>query len=192
MIVQYGDCLPLCRSAPRPHRPQSQQACLEYLHDPIGHLLLVYKILSMAATLLRLYSSLQYMLQRNSPFGLQTRNSNTLPFLYAMGISTLLTLATFLPLLFRYGLTSPIPDTSTSSYPDPIPCLGNCSWIHDPSLYYEDGTYWRFSTSGNIAVATAPSLKGPWTYKGPLLPKGTSIQVADAQDIWVRTCPSTE
>jgi len=107
-----------------------------------------------------------------------------------MGISTLITLATFLPLFFRFGLTSPVPQGDTnywpSPYPDPSPCTGNCSHIHDPSLFYEDGTYWRFSTSGNIAVATAPSLKGPWTYKGPLLNEGTKIQVAPDQDIWVK------
>ncbi|KAJ8111101.1 hypothetical protein OPT61_g6221 [Boeremia exigua] len=104
-----------------------------------------------------------------------------------MGFSTLVTLATFLPLLFQFGITSPIPvDTNhqLAVYPDPAPCYGNISWIHDPSIIYEDGTYWRFSTSGNIAVATAPSIKGPWTYQGPLLPEGTKIKVAPNQDIW--------
>jgi arabinan endo-1,5-alpha-L-arabinosidase len=70
-------------------------------------------------------------------------------------------------------------------YPLPEPCHGNCSWIHDPSIWYEDGTYWRFSTSGNIAIATAPSLGGPWRYEGALLHNGTSIFVSDGQDIWV-------
>ncbi|KAF3041958.1 hypothetical protein E8E12_008978 [Didymella heteroderae] len=27
-------------------------------------------------------------------------------------------------------------------------------------------------------------MKGPWTYKGPLLPDGTKIRVAENQDIW--------
>jgi arabinan endo-1,5-alpha-L-arabinosidase len=118
-------------------------------------------------------------------------HSKVFPFLAAMGISTLATLATFLPLLFRFGLTAPLPEgdttiySSSSLYPDPNPCYGNNSGIHDPSIIYEDGTYWRFSTSGNIAVATAPSMKGPWKYQGPLLPQGTKIRVADDQDIWV-------
>jgi arabinan endo-1,5-alpha-L-arabinosidase len=110
-----------------------------------------------------------------------------------MGLSTFITLATFLPLLLRLGHTSPVPQGATnpyaSPYPNPLLCHGNCSWIHDPSIYYEDGTYWRFSTSGNIAVATAPSLEGPWEYKGPLLPDGTKIKVADKQDIWVYLSP---
>ena len=117
--------------------------------------------------------------------------SRAFPFLTAMVISTLVTLATFLPLLFRFGLTAPLPEGDTtiyspsSLYPDPNPCYGNNSGIHDPSIIYEDGTYWRFSTSGNIAVATAPSMKGPWKYRSPLLPQGTKIHVADDQDIWV-------
>lgn len=78
---------------------------------------------------------------------------------------------------------SPIPEDGL--YPDPEPCRGNCSWIHDPSIWYEDGTYWRFSTSGNIAVATAPSLGGPWRYQGALLHAGTDIFVSGGQDIWV-------
>ena len=117
-------------------------------------------------------------------------HSKAVQFLTAMSISTLLTLVTFVPLLFRFGITSPIPQGDTdylpASYPDPAPCYGNISWIHDPSIIYEDGTYWRFSTSGNIAVATAPSIKGPWTYRGALLPEGTKIQVAPNQDIWVK------
>lgn len=118
-------------------------------------------------------------------------HSKTFQILAAMGISTLVSLTTFLPLLFRFGLAAPLPEGDTaiyhpsSLYPDPHPCYGNNSGIHDPSIIYEDGTYWRFSTSGNIAVATAPSMKGPWTYKGPLLPDGTKIRVAENQDIWV-------
>lgn len=75
-------------------------------------------------------------------------------------------------------------------YPVPELCRGNCSWIHDPSIWYEDGTYWRFSTGGNIAIATAPSLGGPWHYQGALLHDGTDIFVSDGQDIWVSTVHS--
>ncbi|KAF1976680.1 Arabinanase/levansucrase/invertase [Bimuria novae-zelandiae CBS 107.79] len=70
-------------------------------------------------------------------------------------------------------------------YLDPEPCLGNCSWIHDPSIYVQNGTYYRFSTSGNIAIVTAESLNGPWTYRGSLLEERTRIKVDEArQDIW--------
>lgn len=111
-----------------------------------------------------------------------------------MTISPIVTLAAFLPLLFHFSFACPIPQDDTnhppSVYPDPAPCYGNISWIHDPSIIYEDGTYWRFSTSGNIAMATAPSMEGPWTYKGALLKGGTRIQVAPNQDIWVQTLTS--
>jgi hypothetical protein len=85
---------------------------------------------------------------------------------------------------FSRAISVRAPNNYTSPYPDPEPCQGNCSWIHDPSIYYEDGTYWRFSTSGNIAVATAPSFGGPWEYQGALLSNGTSIEVSENQDIW--------
>lgn len=71
------------------------------------------------------------------------------------------------------------------AFPNPAPCTGNCSWIHDPNVIVKDGTYYRFSTSGNIAIATASSMTGPWTYKGALLQQGTSIHVTNGQDIWV-------
>lgn len=71
-------------------------------------------------------------------------------------------------------------------FPDPEPCKGNCSWIHDPNIYIEGETYYRFSTSGNIAVATADNMNGPWTYQGALLENGTSIQLEGGyQDVWV-------
>ncbi|KAF1949539.1 Arabinanase/levansucrase/invertase [Byssothecium circinans] len=70
-------------------------------------------------------------------------------------------------------------------YPNPEPCKGNCSWIHDPSIVKKGGKYYRFSTSGNIAIATAPAIEGPWTYQGALLTNGTKIVVdAVRQDIW--------
>lgn len=71
-------------------------------------------------------------------------------------------------------------------FPDPEPCTGNCSWVHDPNVYVEGGTYYRFSTSGNIAVATADDMSGPWVYRGALLERGTSIEIDGKQDIWVR------
>jgi hypothetical protein len=82
------------------------------------------------------------------------------------------------------GLTSITAAPTPQRYPNPEPCLGNCSWIHDPSIIKEDNRYYRFSTSGNIAIATAPSLSGPWEYKGALLDNGTNIYVDSSQDIW--------
>ncbi|PVH93796.1 glycoside hydrolase family 43 protein, partial [Periconia macrospinosa] len=70
-------------------------------------------------------------------------------------------------------------------YPDPEPCRGNCSWIHDPSIVKHGNRYYRFSTSGNIAIATAPEIGGPWVYEGAVLTNGTGIVVdEDRQDVW--------
>ena len=48
-----------------------------------------------------------------------------------------------------------------------------------------DGTFYRFSTSGNIAVASAPAYTGPWTYLGPMLPNGSIISIGEPnQELW--------
>ncbi|KAI9734351.1 MAG: hypothetical protein M1834_002457 [Cirrosporium novae-zelandiae] len=73
---------------------------------------------------------------------------------------------------------------ATDSWPDPI-CTGNCSYIHDPSVLQDsDGTYYRFSTFAEIAIATASSLDGPWTYQGRALPQGSSIDLAGNTVLW--------
>ncbi|KAF2635291.1 glycoside hydrolase family 43 protein [Massarina eburnea CBS 473.64] len=70
-------------------------------------------------------------------------------------------------------------------WPNPEPCLGNCTYIHDPSVIQRsDGTWFRISTNGNIAIATAPALVGPWEYKGAMLPQGSKIDVVNEQEIW--------
>lgn len=186
-FAQLGNYSPLYEIVYRPLRLRSQQVMINvgmtcYVHtsdisksktSPSFHFLLL----------------LIQMHQRAKVYDPTLSYSKVGRFLIAMFTSFLVILATLLPLLFKFGLTSPISQGDTnyypSPYPDPSPCVGNCSHIHDPSIFYEDGTYWRFSTSGNIAVATAPSLKGPWTYKGPLLIEGTKIRVAPDQDIWV-------
>ncbi|KAF3050727.1 hypothetical protein E8E11_006371 [Didymella keratinophila] len=40
------------------------------------------------------------------------------------------------------------------------------------------------SCSGKVAVHTAPSIQGPWTYKGAALPSGSKINKAGNQDLW--------
>lgn len=141
------------------------------------------------------------------------QDSGPARFMTALLSAFFITSATFLPFVVKSTVASPlaIPQPNPYAgpeprplpnpqaglplvdglYPDPEPCRGNCSWIHDPSIWYEDGTYWRFSTSGNIAVATAPSLGGPWRYEGALLQNGTSILVVDGQDIWVSAVSGT-
>lgn len=73
-------------------------------------------------------------------------------------------------------------------YSLPEPCSGTCVNAHDPSIVIRpDGTYFRFSTGGKIAIHTAPDLRGPWTYKGAALPNGSKINLPGNQDLWVRT-----
>ncbi|KAI1774361.1 glycoside hydrolase family 43 protein [Hypoxylon cercidicola] len=70
-------------------------------------------------------------------------------------------------------------------YANPGACSGTCTNTHDPSIIRRsDGTYFRFSTGGKIAVHTAPALTGPWTYRGAALPSGSSIDLAGNQDLW--------
>jgi arabinan endo-1,5-alpha-L-arabinosidase len=136
-------------------------------------------------------------------FRITIRESGPARFTTALLTALLITSATFLPLLAHSAVANPVPapapapnpnpkpdpqagrPTTDGLYPDPEPCRGNCSWVHDPSIVYENNKYWRFSTSGNIAIASAPSLDGPWRYEGALLHNGTSIQVHPDQDIWV-------
>ncbi|KAI0896184.1 glycoside hydrolase family 43 protein [Annulohypoxylon nitens] len=72
-----------------------------------------------------------------------------------------------------------------SGYANPGACSGTCTNTHDPSIIRRsDGTYFRFSTGGKIAVHTAPDITGPWTYKGAALPSGSKINLAGNQDLW--------
>ncbi|KAH9890242.1 glycosyl hydrolase [Xylariomycetidae sp. FL2044] len=74
---------------------------------------------------------------------------------------------------------------SVFGYADPGACSGTCVNTHDPSIIRKsDGTYYRFSTGGKIAVHTAPDLTGPWTYQGAALPSGSSIDLDGNQDLW--------
>ncbi|KAF2468689.1 endo-1,5-alpha-L-arabinosidase [Lindgomyces ingoldianus] len=92
---------------------------------------------------------------------------------------------TTLSALLATAITKPIDPREAASWPDPEPCTGNCSYIHDPSvLRRKDGTWFRFSTLGNIAIATAPALTGPWTYQGAMLPSGSKINVVKNQQLW--------
>ena len=73
-----------------------------------------------------------------------------------------------------------------AAYADPLPCTGICDDTHDPSLIRRssDGTYYRFATGGGIDIHTAPSIQGPWVSAGVVLPNGSSIDNAGADDAW--------
>ena len=71
-------------------------------------------------------------------------------------------------------------------YAAPNECTGTCVNTHDPSIIRRsDGTYFRFSTGGKIAVHTAPDITGPWEFKGAALPSGSVIDLPGNQDLWV-------
>ena len=83
--------------------------------------------------------------------------------------------------------TTPSEPFASFSFPPSESCKGNCSYIHDPSIVKrKDGTFFRFSTNGNIAIASAPEMQGPWEYLGAMLPQGSMIDVTEDQEIW---CP---
>ncbi|KAG9398475.1 hypothetical protein AC1031_012490 [Aphanomyces cochlioides] len=82
------------------------------------------------------------------------------------------------------GLLSSIV-SPVEAYPQPRGCSGVCGNAHDPAIIRRaDGTYFRFSTNGKIAIHTAPSISGPWTYKGAAIPAGSSINLPGRDGLW--------
>ncbi|KAF2027131.1 endo-1,5-alpha-L-arabinosidase [Setomelanomma holmii] len=74
---------------------------------------------------------------------------------------------------------------TVSGYANPMTCTGTCTNAHDPALIRrDDGTYYRFSTGGKIAIHSAPSITGPWTYKGAAIPNGSKINLNGKNDLW--------
>jgi arabinan endo-1,5-alpha-L-arabinosidase len=96
--------------------------------------------------------------------------------------STTMRIPNTISILIAGLASSPI----VSAYAAPRACSGVCNNAHDPSIIrrQSDGTYFRFSTGGKVAIHTAPSLSGPWTYKCAMLPSGSSIQLNGNQDLW--------
>ncbi|KAH8431434.1 arabinan endo-1,5-alpha-L-arabinosidase [Aspergillus melleus] len=72
-----------------------------------------------------------------------------------------------------------------NAYSNPGACSGDC-WTHDPGLYQRvsDGKYFRFATGGGVHIASADSIKGPWTDDGYALPNGSSIDHPGSTNLW--------
>jgi len=145
-------------------------------------LVLQYCLIHLSKLMLRIHRSFQTLVH----------DSTIARFTVAMLGSIFVTCATFLPLLLLVARFANGAPTSTShitplldGYPMPELCLGNCTSIHDPSIVYEEGLYWRFTTQHGINIANAPSLRGPWTYRGALLTNGTKIKLYEKQEVWV-------
>ncbi|KAF2128268.1 glycoside hydrolase family 43 protein [Dothidotthia symphoricarpi CBS 119687] len=75
--------------------------------------------------------------------------------------------------------------TAVYGYGNPMDCTGICNNAHDPALIRrDDGTYYRFSTGGKIAIHSASSITGPWVYKGAAIPNGSKINLKGNTDLW--------
>ncbi|KAK0649979.1 glycosyl hydrolase [Cercophora newfieldiana] len=83
-----------------------------------------------------------------------------------------------------FGTLAILSASGVRGYALPGACSGICTNTHDPSIITRNGIYFRFSTGGRIAIHIAPNITGPWTYKGPLLPKGSIINLRGNQDLW--------
>ena len=84
-------------------------------------------------------------------------------------------------------LSAVLPAALVNGYANPLSCSGVCVNAHDPALIRrDDGTYFRFSTGGKIAIHSAPSIQGPWTYRGAAIPNGSRIDKPGRDDLWVR------
>ncbi|KAH8881080.1 glycoside hydrolase family 43 protein [Thozetella sp. PMI_491] len=68
-------------------------------------------------------------------------------------------------------------------YPNPVTCTGDC-FAHDPFVIKRasDGKYFQFSTHPGIDIRTSPSLSGPWTYVGRVLPGLSVINIGFTND----------
>ncbi|KAF1958898.1 endo-1,5-alpha-L-arabinosidase [Byssothecium circinans] len=74
---------------------------------------------------------------------------------------------------------------TVNGYANPLACSGVCTNAHDPAIIRrDDGTYFRFSTRGKIAIHSAPAITGPWTYKGAVVPAGSKIDKPGRNDLW--------
>lgn len=78
--------------------------------------------------------------------------------------------------------------SGASAYANPGACSGQCE-AHDPSVIQRasDGVYFRFNTGNRVTVWKSNALEGPWENKGAALSKGSSIDLAGNQELWVRS-----
>ncbi|KAF9261025.1 glycoside hydrolase family 43 protein [Marasmius fiardii PR-910] len=65
--------------------------------------------------------------------------------------------------------------TSILAVPNPLPGSDNIV-VRDPTIWYNPSSskYFVFSTGGGIRIFTSPSLTGPWTQVGTVMPTGCS------------------
>ncbi|GIZ45682.1 hypothetical protein CKM354_000883900 [Cercospora kikuchii] len=94
------------------------------------------------------------------------------------------------PSLLALGaaLSTTLPLTTAATYPNPGTCTGECVNTHDPSIirHSDDGTYYKFSTGGTIAIHTSPSISGPWKFACQMLSSASKVHVPGnpGTDLW--------
>ncbi|TFK90479.1 glycoside hydrolase family 43 protein [Polyporus arcularius HHB13444] len=69
--------------------------------------------------------------------------------------------------------------------PNPLPG-GSSTVVRDPTIIYNPSSkkYFVFSTGENIQIFTSPSLTGPWTRNGSVLPNCSKINLAGNCALW--------
>ncbi|EJD53562.1 glycoside hydrolase family 43 protein [Auricularia subglabra TFB-10046 SS5] len=72
-----------------------------------------------------------------------------------------------------------------AAVPNPLPGSENIS-VRDPAIWYNSNTrqYYVFSTNENIKIFKAPSLTGPWTRSGSVLPNCSIIDLPGRCTLW--------
>lgn len=88
--------------------------------------------------------------------------------------------------LTNLAATLALASSALGQFADPLECSGICVNTHDPTLIRRetDGKYFRFATGAGIPIFSAPSLTGAWEQLGEVLPSGSSINNAGADDAW--------
>ncbi|KAF9261023.1 glycoside hydrolase family 43 protein [Marasmius fiardii PR-910] len=74
---------------------------------------------------------------------------------------------------------------SVFAVPNPLPGSENII-VRDPTIWYNPDSrkYFVFSTGGGIKIFTSPSLTGPWTNVGFVLPDCSKIDLPGRCEIW--------
>ncbi|KAL1728767.1 glycoside hydrolase family 43 protein [Schizophyllum commune] len=87
----------------------------------------------------------------------------------------------------RFQWLAPLLSLGVLAAATPAPLPGSEDIVvRDPAIWYNAdlGRYFVFATREGIKIYTAPSLKGPWTRTGSVLPNCSSIQLDGNCNLW--------
>ena len=91
------------------------------------------------------------------------------------GISNMLNLLLLGLLIVKCNALTLTPQTQLKQATNFPPPRQTNEHTHDPSIVLVNSTYYHYHVGPNIAISTAPSMSGPWTYAGPVLDATTII-----------------